>query len=166
MKVYAYTSYLREDRSLYMERRDTGATVDNRRSFTTPEEIYDLAVALRMPERAEELIYAVLLDGRFHVIGVFEVAHGTTEMCIAGKREIVRAALATGAVQLVLVHNHPSGDPTPSREDIATTREVMEAGKMVQIAVQDHIVVGRDGFASIRELNPNLFKGGDDEHKN
>lgn len=65
-------------------------------------------------------------------------------------REIIRRSIDLGAAAIILVHNHPSGDSSPSRQDIAMTREIIEAGKRLGIAVHDHIIVGKDGFTSLR----------------
>jgi DNA repair protein RadC len=65
-------------------------------------------------------------------------------------REVIRRAIDLGAAAVILVHNHPSGDSSPSRQDITLTREIMEAGKKLGITVHDHIIVGKDGFSSMR----------------
>jgi DNA repair protein RadC len=65
-------------------------------------------------------------------------------------REIIRRSIDLGAVAIILVHNHPSGDSAPSRQDISMTREIMEAGKRLGIAVHDHVIIGKDGFTSLR----------------
>ena len=67
-------------------------------------------------------------------------------------REIVKRALELGASSIILVHNHPSGDPTPSRADIAMTREIVAAAKALRISVHDHLVIGRGGHASFKAL--------------
>jgi len=67
-------------------------------------------------------------------------------------REVIRSAINLGSSALVLVHNHPSGDPAPSRADIHLTREIIEAGKRLKIAVHDHIIIGANGHASLRSL--------------
>ena len=65
-------------------------------------------------------------------------------------REVIRRAIDLGAAAVILVHNHPSGDSAPSRQDISLTREIMDAGKKLGIAVHDHIIVGKDGYSSMR----------------
>jgi len=77
---------------------------------------------------------------------------GTVDHTPVYPREVVRRALDLGASALILVHNHPSGDPSPSREDIETTRRVVEAGKALGIAIHDHIVIGRRDTASFKAL--------------
>jgi DNA repair protein RadC len=77
---------------------------------------------------------------------------GTVDHAPVYPREVVRRALELSSSAIILVHNHPSGDPTPSRADIEITRQVVEAGKPLGIAVHDHLVVGRDGVASFKAL--------------
>jgi DNA repair protein RadC len=67
-------------------------------------------------------------------------------------REVIRRAIELGSASIILVHNHPSGDPSPSRADIDITRKVIEAGKPMGIMVHDHIVIGTNGHASLRSL--------------
>jgi DNA repair protein RadC len=81
-----------------------------------------------------------------------EAQEGTVNHAPAYPREIVRRALELGATALILVHNHPSGDPSPSRDDIALTRRVVEAARLHDIAVHDHLIIGRDAHASLRSL--------------
>lgn len=78
--------------------------------------------------------------------------HGTVDHAPVYPREVMRRALELSASAVILVHNHPSGDPTPSRADIEMTRQVVEAGRALRISIHDHLVVGRDGVASFRAL--------------
>ncbi|KQS54068.1 DNA repair protein RadC [Brevundimonas sp. Leaf363] len=77
---------------------------------------------------------------------------GTIDHAPVYPREIVRRALELSASSVILVHNHPSGDPTPSRADVEMTRQVVEAGRPLSVTVHDHLVVGRDGVASFKQL--------------
>jgi DNA repair protein RadC len=77
---------------------------------------------------------------------------GTVDHAPVYPREIVRRALELSASAVILVHNHPSGDPTPSREDVVMTKQVVEAGRPLNVTVHDHLVVGRDGVASFKQL--------------
>jgi len=77
---------------------------------------------------------------------------GTVDHAPVYPREIVRRALELSASAVILVHNHPSGDPTPSRADVDMTRQVVEAGRPLNVTVHDHLVVGRDGVASFKQL--------------
>ncbi|MHB8529756.1 MAG: JAB domain-containing protein, partial [Caulobacteraceae bacterium] len=77
---------------------------------------------------------------------------GTVDHAPVYPREVVRRALELSASAVILVHNHPSGDPTPSAADLEMTRQVVEAGRVLKIAVHDHLVVGRENVASLKAL--------------
>jgi DNA repair protein RadC len=94
----------------------------------------------------------LFLDRKNVLIADEPQQRGTVDHTPVYPREVVRRALDLGASALVLVHNHPSGDPTPSRQDIETTKQVVEAAKALGIAVHDHIVIGRRGHASFKAL--------------
>lgn len=80
------------------------------------------------------------------------MGHGTVDHAPVYPREVMRRALELSASAVILVHNHPSGDPTPSSADIEMTRQVVEAGRALRISVHDHLVVGREGVASFKAL--------------
>jgi DNA repair protein RadC len=94
----------------------------------------------------------LFLDRRNKLIADEVQQKGTVDHAPVYPREVVRRALELSATAVILVHNHPSGDPTPSRADIQMTQQIVEVAKPLGIAVHDHIVVGRDGYASFREL--------------
>ena len=110
---------------------------------------YCMAAMARAP--AEE--FRVLFLDRKNVLIADEVqARGTVDHTPVYPREIVKRALEHGASAIILVHNHPSGDPTPSEADIAMTREIAAAAKALKIAIHDHLVIGRGGHASFKSL--------------
>ena len=82
---------------------------------------------------------------------VFEISHGTVKMSVVSPREVFQKALLANAVAIVLLHNHPSGDPTPSKQDINVTKRLMEAGDIIGVNVLDHLVIGRPGYFSLKE---------------
>jgi DNA repair protein RadC len=103
--------------------------------------------------RAPQEEFRVLFLDRKNVLIADEVqSRGTVDHTPVYPREIVRRALELSASALILVHNHPSGDPTPSRADIEMTNEIVQAAKALRIAVHDHLVVGRGGTASFKAL--------------
>jgi DNA repair protein RadC len=103
--------------------------------------------------RAQNEEFRVLFLDRKNVLVADEVqARGTIDHTPVYPREIVKRALEHGASAIILVHNHPSGDPTPSRADIEMTREIAAAAKALHIAVHDHLVIGRGGHASFKSL--------------
>lgn len=99
-----------------------------------------------------ERFFVMFLDRRNALIAAEERGRGTVDHAPVYPREVVRRALELGACALILLHNHPSGDTTPSRADIDMTRDVARACAAVGIGVHDHIVVGRGGHASLRAL--------------
>lgn len=120
------------------------------------------AVAQLMREdcrlRGVETLQVVLLNTRRRLIKVEEISQGTLDTLLVHAREIFRAAIAANASALVLVHNHPSGDPTPSEADIKVTRDLVRAGQLLKIEVADHVIMGRatqereKDWVSLREL--------------
>lgn len=101
---------------------------------------------------AKEQFRILFLDKRNRIIADEVQQQGTVDHTPVYVREIVKRALELSATALVLVHNHPSGDPAPSSADIEMTRQIAESAKSMGIAVHDHIIVGRDGHASLRGL--------------
>lgn len=103
--------------------------------------------------RSEKEEFRVLfLDRKNHLIADEVQNRGTVDHTPVYPREIIKRALEVGASSIILVHNHPSGDPTPSKADIAMTREVVGAAKALGIALHDHLVIGRGGHASFKTL--------------
>ena len=86
------------------------------------------------------------------MIDTHQITVGTLDASLVHPREVFRAAIKDASSSIILVHNHPSGDPTPSREDIAVTTRLTDCGKTLGIDVLDHIVLGRNTAVSIREF--------------
>lgn len=105
-----------------------------------------------MAHRTREQFRVLFLDRKNRLIADEILGEGTVDHAPVYPREVVRRALELAASALILVHNHPSGDPTPSGADADMTRQVVEAAKALRIAVHDHLVVGRDGVASLKAL--------------
>lgn len=99
----------------------------------------------------QEEFHVVTLDTKHRMIGSHRITVGTLDASLVHPREIFRAAIRDSSSCVLLAHNHPSGDPTPSREDIVVTDRMTEAGKLIGINVLDHIVLAREGCLSIRE---------------
>jgi len=112
------------------------------------------AAALVMEDlrhRHQECLTAILLDVRNQVICVRILTIGTLTGSPAHPREVFREAIAHGCASLILCHNHPSGDPTPSKDDIALTARIAEAGELMGIPLLDHIIVGDGRYVSLKE---------------
>jgi DNA repair protein RadC len=100
-----------------------------------------------------EHFWCVLLDARLRYLMHTEVSVGTLNASLVRPREVFGPAVREGAASLILVHNHPSGDPTPSREDIRLTRQLVEAGRLLDVLIHDHVIVGNgtDAWVSFAE---------------
>jgi DNA repair protein RadC len=105
-----------------------------------------------MAFEAREQFRILFLDKKNALIADEVQQQGTVDHTPVYPREVIKRALELSATAIVLVHNHPSGDPTPSRADIDMTREIAEAGKRLGIAVHDHLIIGKKGFASMKGL--------------
>ena len=108
--------------------------------------------------RNVETFQALLLNTRRRLIRVEAISHGTLDTILVHPREVFRSAIAANAAAIVLVHNHPSGDPTPSEADVKVTRDLIRAGQLLKIEVLDHVIIGRatperpKDFVSLREF--------------
>lgn len=105
-----------------------------------------------MAHRTTEQVRVLHLNTRNMLIRDEAMAEGSIDEAPVYAREVIRRALELGSAALILVHNHPSGDPSPSRADIDVTKRIADAGKQLGIAVHDHLIVGREGTASLRSL--------------
>ncbi len=123
----------------------------------TPEAVVDLLRQQNLV-RTVETFQVLLLNTRRRLIRVVPIADGTLDTILVHPREVFKAAIAANAAAIVLVHNHPSGDPTPSEADIKVTRDLIRAGQLLKIEVLDHVIIGRStkerpkDYASLREL--------------
>jgi DNA repair protein RadC len=109
-------------------------------------------VRVSLAQERREQVRVIFLDRKNQLQSDEMLGQGTVDHAPVYPREIMRRALELSSSSLILVHNHPSCDPTPSAADIAMTREIVEAGRLLKITVHDHIVVGRDGVASLKAL--------------
>ncbi len=98
-----------------------------------------------------ESLYVLMLNTRRRVKGHTLVTMGTLDTLLVHPREVFRAAITTNASAVIIMHNHPSGDPTPSEADIKVTRDLIRAGTLLKIEVLDHVIVGAGRHVSLRE---------------
>jgi len=137
--------------AIELGRRIAGSTPEERPSISSPADAANLLM-YQMAELDQEYLYVILLDTRNRVLGrPLEVYHGSLNTSLIRVGELFREAIKVNAAALIVAHNHPSGDPSPSPEDVAVTRAVVEAGKLLDIDVLDHLVIGRNRFVSLKE---------------
>lgn len=106
-----------------------------------------------MNEASQELFAVLFLNIRNVIVGVHLISRGSADSAQAHPREVFKAALLYNASNILVAHNHPSGDVNPSREDDVLTKQLTQAGKILGIPVLDHVIIGDDSFYSYREEN-------------
>lgn len=113
----------------------------------------DAAHALFPRVRFEKKEHFILmcLNTKNHVIGISDISIGSLSASVVHPREVFKEALARSAAAIIVAHNHPSGDPSPSREDIGVTQRLVKAGKILDIPILDHIILGDGRFTSFKE---------------
>ena len=116
--------------------------------LNTASDVYKL-VRDELCSSDRERFLSLLLTAKNTLIGVETVSIGTINGCMASPREVFKSALLANADSIILCHNHPSGDPTPSKCDIKLTNTLVKAGELIGIDVKDHIIVAQDGYKSV-----------------
>jgi DNA repair protein RadC len=131
-------------------RRLMAAAPQDRPRVTSPQDAANLLMSEMMLLEQEEL-WLVLLNTRNEVLSTPKIYKGSLNTSVVRVGELFRAAIRENAAALIIAHNHPSGDPAPSPEDIRVTRQCVEAGKLLEIRVLDHIIIGFQRFVSLKE---------------
>lgn len=153
MEIPMYITLLNQDKNNILVKENT-YSYDGWEPVksVTPVDIVNIANAVfHLSERAEEHCLLVALDNQCVPMGVFELSHGSVNEAHVRAREIFIRLLLVGASAFIVLHNHPSGDSTPSSEDIATTNKLVQAAQLMDIPMKDHIVVGNISHYSMRE---------------
>lgn len=119
-------------------------------SVRTPAGVYRL-MAPKMRGLERETLFVLSLDGRHRVTGCHRVSEGTLTMSLVHPREVFAVAIREAAAAIIVAHNHPSGDPEPSPQDLEVTRRLADAGRLLGIPLLDHVVVGHGAHTSLRE---------------
>ena len=130
---------IREDMPVYMETK----------RYTSPQQVFEMFRDLIW--ETKEFFLCIHLDGKNRIVCLDRVSVGSLNQSIVHAREVLKAALLSSAAALLLVHNHPSGDPQPSSEDLNITRRLKEAGDLIGIPVLDHIIIGEGQYVSFVE---------------
>jgi len=118
--------------------------------ITSAEDVYNRYSDLLRPKKKEHF-YAIYLNTKNHIIQDALVSKGTLNASLIHPREVFKHAIQASANAIILVHNHPSGDPSPSKEDEMVTKNLVSAGELLGITVLDHIIIGADTYISLRE---------------
>jgi DNA repair protein RadC len=133
-----------------LTRRMAKETIRNCLRLTTPSSVADYYMQ-DMRHLTREQVILLMLDSKNRLLKDMVISEGTVNTSIMPIREVFVAAVKYEAVNIILLHNHPSGDPTPSAEDVKVTKKIVEAGNLIGIALMDHIIIGDNRYISLKE---------------
>jgi DNA repair protein RadC len=136
--------------AIELGRRMAVESPEERATIHSPADAAGL-VQYEMSALISEELWVMLLDTRNHVLNIEKMYRGSLNSSMVRVGEVFKPALQRSAAAVIVIHNHPSGDPTPSPEDVALTRAIVQAGKLLDVEVLDHLVIGRGRFTSMKE---------------
>lgn len=150
MRINFYEARLSEDNRTMLV-KEKGVNYDSGKLNSPEDIVLMMRKLLHVEQMAEEHCYMIAMNSSCKVLGVFLISKGTVNVSLVTPRELYIRALLAGAVQIVLCHNHPSGNAIPSEQDIAITQKIKEAGEMININLADHIIIGSNSYLSFKE---------------
>jgi DNA repair protein RadC len=136
--------------SLELGRRLLVESPDERPQIRSPADAANLVMS-EMELLEQEQLRVMLLDTKNRLLDTTTVYQGSLNTSLIRVGELFREAIRANCASLIVLHNHPSGDPTPSPEDVAVTKQIVEAGKLLDVEVLDHLIIGRQRFVSLKE---------------
>src|SRR2546430_11370306 len=119
-------------------------------ALSSPAEVY-AAFGPLMEDLPREVFRVALLDAQNGLLRDLVISEGTLSASLVHPREVFKPAILESAASIILLHNHPSGDPTPSREDLRLTRQLVQAARLMDLRIHDHVVIGRGRYVSLAE---------------
>ena len=152
----AIKEYVIDRVSTRLIKEETIYTTESTYNFTSPDQIGRAMNALT-EDLDKEHLYILHLNTKNTLQSINLLSVGTINSGLVCPREVFKSALLANATSIIIAHNHPSGDPTPSKEDILTTKRLLEAGRLLGINVLDHVIVGNGDYYSIREEEGYVF---------
>lgn len=150
MRINFYDARISEDARTILV-KEKGGNYESTK-MNGPEEIsLMLKTLLHMDELAEEHVYMIAPNASCRILGMFLISKGTISTSLVSPREVFLRAALIGAVQIILVHNHPSGSPVPSECDMELTKRLKAGGELLNICLADHIIIGENSYLSFKE---------------
>ena len=132
--------------------KETSGRYDVNKKIQCPNDIFNVAQnVIRAGEYAEENLWLITLDTKNNITGIFTVSTGSLNGSIVHPREVFKRAVLQNAASIIICHNHPSGDPAPSQDDVNITKRLYDAGKILGIELLDHIIIGDNRYTSLKE---------------
>lgn len=148
--AYLYEAELRNKRTVLVRGKKIICNV----AMTDCKKVFEFSVKeLRLDKKAEEYAFMLAYDTKKVLIGVFEISHGTINTALFSNREIFMRALLIGAANIIIIHNHPSGNILPSEQDRDVCKKIMNAAKLLEIPLDDFIIIGNGEYYSFRKEN-------------
>lgn len=152
MRVNVYNLKMNDDKLCYIVKEKGTLYGNGTQKLNTPESVSKMMTDIfDLSHQPEEHLYLLCMTNKSRLLGIFEVSHGASNMTVCNPKEIMQRALLCNAAIIILVHNHPSGEPEPSREDQIATRRIYEAAQLMGIPLADHLVIGENGYYSFAE---------------
>ena len=151
MLARRYETRLDEDGLITFEKVWSKRIDIKKKQFRHPEHVYELCKALRLDTYSEEHAFLLMFDTKMHFKSFIEISVGDVSASVVDKRGIAQKVLIFNATAFVLVHNHPSGDSTPSVVDIATAKTISELGDLIGIPFKDMIILSDDNYTSLKQ---------------
>ncbi len=130
--------------------------LQQRKKITSPKDVAEYFIENFLGV-TQESFYIVLLTTAHHIIAIREITRGTLNSSPVHPREVFRLAITESAAAIIAIHNHPSGNTTPSADDLAITRRLVDAGNLIGIPLLDHLIIAGTHYVSLREQHPELF---------
>lgn len=138
--------------TLELAKRISATTGESKIKITSPKEVVNILME-EMRYLKKEFFKIVLLDTKNQIISIENISIGSLNSSIVHPREVFNIAIKRSSASIILAHNHPSGDPTPSKEDINVTNRLVQCGDIIGIKVLDHIIIGDGNYKSLKEKN-------------
>ena len=132
--------------------KENAGRYDVSKKIQSPEDVFEVVQkVIKASEYPEENLWMITLDTKNNITGIFTVSTGSLNTSIMHPREVFKRAMLQNAASIIVCHNHPSGDSTPSTEDINITKRLYEAGEILGIKLLDHIIAGDNSYTSLKE---------------
>lgn len=152
MRITKYKTMLNEDREISLVKEDS-VNYSNVTCLRGALDVFEMMnTVFKASYMAEEYVWIIALDSKSKTKGVFEISHGGLDYSLVSPREIFIRLCLCGASCFIMVHNHPSGDVTPSDDDKKVTDKIKEAGDIMNIKLLDHIIIGNNTFLSMHNV--------------
>lgn len=123
-----------------------------RKTVTSPDDVAEVLMS-DMKDSSQEMMKVIVLNVKNEIVRVSTISLGTANSTLIEARDVFKEAIRYNSTRIIVAHNHPSGDPTPSKSDIVFSARLRDAGKIIGIEVLDHVIIGNDKFCSLKRMN-------------